>query len=123
MQCEPGGIAAWARSSDYVRMAHGSKPKYGLTFLRAWREHVGLSLVVVADKMGITHGQLSKIERGYYPYNQNTLEVAARLYDCTVQDLLTRGPTDGEEIFAIWPRMKEHEKRRIIRIIKAVDDD
>lgn len=47
--------------------------------------------------MGITHGQLSKVERGLHPYNQHILEIAALEYRCTVSDILSRppGPQDA----------------------------
>jgi hypothetical protein len=42
--------------------------------------------------MGLTHGQMSKIERGLHPYNQHILEVAALEYQCSITDLLTKLP-------------------------------
>lgn len=74
-----------------VRMAKPART-WRKTFLREWREFRGKSLEEVAAQMGLTHGQLSKIERGLHPYSQNVLEVAALEYDCTVLDLLSRKP-------------------------------
>jgi transcriptional regulator with XRE-family HTH domain len=62
------------------------------TFLRDWREFRGRSLESVAARMGLTHGQLSKVERGKHPYNQHILEIAALEYRCEVADLLIRAP-------------------------------
>lgn len=74
-----------------VRMAQAAR-RWRKTFLREWREFRGKSLESVAAQMGITHGQLSKIERGIHPYSQHIIEVAALEYDCAVVDLLTKRP-------------------------------
>lgn len=54
--------------------------------------------------MGLTHGQLSKIERGLHPYSQNVLEVAALEYGCTVVDILSRPPSDADRM----PEKRRH---------------
>lgn len=105
---------------EHVRMQAVRTPTWRPTFLREWREARGKTLEEVAPKMGITHGQLSKIERGKHPYSQNILEVAAEEYDCTVQDLLTRRPDEAENIFARWPILTEQQKRQAIRLLNAV---
>lgn len=79
-----------------VRMAQKPRP-WRKTFLREWREFRGRSLESVAAQMGITHGQLSKIERGIHPYSQHVLETAALEYGCTVSDLLSRAPNPGDK--------------------------
>jgi transcriptional regulator with XRE-family HTH domain len=76
-----------------VHMAQRSKKKkWRKTFLRQWRLYHKISLESASAQMGLTHGQLSKIERGLHPYNQNVLEVAALEYQCSVTDLLTKLP-------------------------------
>ncbi len=75
-----------------VRMAQ--KPRtWRKTYLRDYRTAAGLSLESAAAQMGLTHGQLSKIERGLHPYSQKVLETAALEYGCTVLDLLGRAPS------------------------------
>ncbi len=78
-------------SNNAVRMAQPAR-RWRKSYLREWREFRKRSLESVAAQMELTHGQLSKIERGLYPYNQHVLEVAALEYGCRVQDLLTRAP-------------------------------
>lgn len=79
-----------------VRMAQPAQ-RWRKTFLREWREFRERSLESVAPQMGITHGQLSKIERGIYPYSQRVLEVAALEYGCAITDLLSRRPGPQDE--------------------------
>lgn len=74
-----------------VRMAQRPRT-WRKSFLREYREAADLSLESVAEQMGLTHSQLSKIERGIHPYNQQVLEVAALEYGCTVADLLNNSP-------------------------------
>ena len=74
-----------------VRMAQRPRT-WRKSFLREYREAADLSLESVAEQMGLTHSQLSKIERGIHPYNQQVIEVAALEYGCTVADLLNKPP-------------------------------
>lgn len=88
MQLEPAIFA--------VRMAQQPRT-WRKTYLREWREFNERSLESVAAQMGLTHGQLSKIERGLHPYNQHVLEVATLEYGCTVLDLLSRPPARNDK--------------------------
>lgn len=67
------------------------------TFLRQWRQFNRLSQHAACDRFDdenfdITQGTLSKIERGDLPYNQDLLEHAAKIYNCSVAALLTVNP-------------------------------
>jgi transcriptional regulator with XRE-family HTH domain len=84
------------RPVNAVRMAQAPR-RWRKTFLRDWREFRGLSLESVSAQMGLTHGQLSKIERGLHPYSQHVLEVAALEYGCSVPDLLSRAPGEADQ--------------------------
>lgn len=107
----------------HTMSASPRKPAWRRTFLREWREHCGLSLETVAAKVGMQHGQLSRIERGLQPYSQRVLEICAELYGCTVQDLLTRRPTEADNVFAMWSRLSDGQRRRAARVIDALRDD
>lgn len=66
----------------------------GRTYLRAWREHTKLSQEKAAKRLGIDRSHLSKLETGNAQYNQGFMEAAAKLYGCTIPDLLLRNPKD-----------------------------
>ena len=68
------------------------KPQWRPSNLRLWREDAGKTLEEVAEKMGLSHGQLSRVERGLSPWNQKILETAALEYRCSVVDLLENAP-------------------------------
>lgn len=93
------------------------------SYLRQWRQHAGRSLESVAEKMGITHGQLSRIERGKSPYSQNILEIAAIEYKCTVQDLLTRKPDEADNVFSMWGKLDDGQRRQAQRLFEALVKD
>lgn len=57
------------------------------TFIKQWRKHRKLSQERLAERVGVTHGTLSKIERGLRPYNQRLLEALAQELNCSPADL------------------------------------
>lgn len=82
-----------------------SKPRRR-TFLRQWREKKGLTQEQAADRIGITQGQLSRIERGDTPYNQDFLEQAAEAYQCDPADLIMRDPLLPDAVWSIVDQLK-----------------
>lgn len=76
------------------------------TFLRQWREKVPLTQEQAADRIGITQGQLSRIERGDTPYNQDFLEKAADAYQCEPADLIMRDPSRPDAMWSIVDQLK-----------------
>lgn len=90
------------------------------TFIRQWRNFRHKTLVQVAEELHMTHGQLSRIERGLQPYNQELLERLADLYRCDVVDLLIRDPSQPESIWSIWDRAQPGERRQITDVASAL---
>lgn len=98
------------------------KPRYGVTFLRQWRQFHNLTLVSVAGEYGISHASLGRIERGLQPYNQGLLEFLAHRYRTDVASLINRNPLlDPEEsIWSVWDQAKPGERKMIIDLAKTV---
>lgn len=90
------------------------------TFLRQWRQHRDKTLVQIAEELHMTHGQLSRIERGLQPYNQALLERLAELYRCEPVDLLIRDPSEPASIWSIWDQAKPGERRQITSVAEAL---
>lgn len=57
--------------------------------VRAMRKNAGMTLVEVADAMGLTHTHISNIERGVRKLDLDTMERLARVLGCSVSDFLT----------------------------------
>lgn len=98
------------------------KPKYRRTFLQEWRDHKGMTLEEAGPEVGLSHSQLSRIERGESPYNQRLLEAAAELYGCTPNDLITRGPNEAEEIFGLWHQLDTPQRQQAARVLRALKE-
>lgn len=93
---------------------------YKRTFIRQWREHREKTLEYLAEKVGITHASLSRIERGLQPYSQPILEAIAKDLATDVPSLLARDPADPEAIWSIWDQAKQGERKMIVDIAKTI---
>lgn len=89
-------------------------------FLREWREFRNKTLVQVAEHLHMTHGTLSKIERGKTPYNQKLLEALADLYMCEPADLIVRDPSEQIDIWTVWQHAKPGDKAKIVSIARTI---
>lgn len=90
------------------------------TFLREWRKHRAKSLEQVAGQLHMSHSQLSRIERGTQPYNQELLEALAELYMCDVVDLIIRDPSAPESMWTLWEKAKPGQRRQIESVAAAL---
>ena len=96
------------------------QPVYTLTFVRQWRESRGLTLEQLAERVGVTHATISRLERGLTPYQQPLLEEIAEALNTDVASLLMRNPEEPEAIWSIWDQAKPGEKRMIVDLAKTV---
>lgn len=65
-------------------------------------------------------GNLSKIERGLLPYNQELLE---RLADALMTDpasLIMRDPSQPGAIWSLWDKASIGERRQIESVVEAL---
>jgi transcriptional regulator with XRE-family HTH domain len=90
------------------------------TFIREWRSHRHLTQEQLAERVDMSPGNLSLIERGLQNYTQDTLESLANALQCDPADLLMRNPLDAEAIWSIWDRAKPGERRMIVDIAKTI---
>ena len=103
-----------------VRVKPRPRKQFRKTFLRQWRDHRGLTLERLADRVGMTAGNLSQLERGNQGYTQNTLERLAEALQTDVASLLMRDPSDSEGLWSIWDQAKPGERRMLLDIAKTV---
>ena len=79
-----------------------------------------MSLDQLADRVPMDKGNLSKVERGILPYNQDLLE---RLADALMTDpasLLMRDPTDSAAIWTLWDHASKVERAQIESVADAL---
>lgn len=90
------------------------------TYLREWRQKRSKTLEAVAEHLHMSHSQLSRIERGQQPYNQELLEALADLYMCDVVDLLIRDPSDPNGMWSIWEQASPAQRVQIVAVADAL---
>jgi DNA-binding Xre family transcriptional regulator len=89
-------------------------------FIRGWRKHRHLTLEQLAERIGVTHGALSQLERGLTNYTQPMLEALAGALMCEPADLIMRDPSDPDGIWSIWDQAKPGERRQIVAVAKTL---
>lgn len=90
------------------------------TYIREWRKYRGLTLEQVAERAGMTAGNLSHLERGRQAYTQHALEAIAEALNTDPASLLMRDPTKEDPIWSIWDQAKPGERRQITEIAKTI---
>ena len=84
--------AAVLEPGPLIRIA--ALPKFNPIHLREWRKARGLTLTELASLAGIDHGNLSKLERGIFPYSQSVLEKLANALSVSPAIMLSLEPDD-----------------------------
>lgn len=125
--CTPGVVYGLGVPVHHAYMAQAKvvprlkpDPRYGETQIRAWRKHRGLTLEQLAERIGMTHATLSRIERGKQPYNQVLLESLAEALQTDVASLLIRDPADPDGIWSIWEQASRGQRRQLVDIAKTL---
>jgi transcriptional regulator with XRE-family HTH domain len=97
--------------------------KFRPTCIRQWRHYRGMTLETVAERINMTPGLVSLVERGLRGYTQDTVEALASALRTDPAGLLTRDPTDPKAIWGIWEKAKSAQRKQItemaIKIVKG----
>lgn len=115
--CASGDVAGADTACDTLRMARALRTTH---YIRQWRKHRGLTLEQLAERIGMTHQNLGKIERGKVPYNQVLLELLAEQLRCEPADLIIRDPSQPDGIWSIWDQLKPVEREQMVEIAKTL---
>jgi transcriptional regulator with XRE-family HTH domain len=99
------------------------QPIHRPTFIRQWRQHRGYSLDQLAERVPMDKGNLSKVERGLLPYNQELLERMAEALGTDPASLIMRDPSDSAAVWSIWDHASPGDKARIERVVTALFED
>lgn len=68
----------------------------GVYFLRAWRDHCGLTIHDVAELFGKTVGAINWHEHGYSRPNAHTLTRYAEIFDCPIAQLTPKAGSNTQ---------------------------
>jgi DNA-binding XRE family transcriptional regulator len=109
-----GGLTinfSWVQNAEMRKQPH---------FIREWRKHRGLNQVQLAERIGCTQGQISKIESFKKPYDEELLELAAEILRCEPVDLLIRNPSEPEGIWSIWDQLNPVQRQQLVQMGKVL---
>lgn len=87
------------------------------TFLREWRQYRNLTQEQAAERIGIDHSTLGRIERRLVPYSQGMLEAASEAYNCEPWDLLNVDPFKAGDVVDLTRILKDRDPTVIAEII------
>lgn len=89
------------------------------THIREWRKHRGLTLERLSDRIGVTPGALSQLERGDVGYTQPMLEALADALSCQPADLISRPPETENGLQLVWESIPIADRPKALEVLKA----
>lgn len=106
-----------------------TRKSYPPSFLRAWRDAVGVTQAAMSDAIGCSKVHLSNVERGERQYTQQFMEAATaylrRWYpELTVADLLSLDPNDvsGTTLTYLARGVSPAQRHTAIALLRALSD-
>jgi transcriptional regulator with XRE-family HTH domain len=112
----PSDVAAMVERVHTLRMSKGkSSPRH---FLRQWRKFRGYTLEHVAERVGMTHQNLGKIERGKVPYNEPLLDALAEIYRADRGSLIMRDPNVKDALWSIYDQLAAPDRERLVQRVE-----
>lgn len=116
VRCAPCEVAGPWGHVHTLRMAKDkSQPRH---FLRQWRKFRGYTLEHVAERVGMTHQNLGKIERGMVPFNEPLLEALAEIYRTDRGSLIMRDPSVKDSFWSIYDQLAAPERKRLVEKVE-----
>lgn len=93
------------------------------TFIRDWRKWRKLTLERLADRVGVSVGALSQLERGDVGYTQPMLEALADALNCEPADLITYSPKAVGDLRQIWAKIPQEDQGQALKVLQAFIKD
>lgn len=87
-------------------------------FLREWRKFRGYTLEGVAERIGMSHQNLGKVERGKVPYNEPLLDLLADIYRTDKGSLIMRDPSQKDPLWSIYDQLAPPERQRLVERVQ-----
>jgi transcriptional regulator with XRE-family HTH domain len=89
-------------------------------FIREWRKSRGWTLEKLAERIGMSHQNLGKIERYQVSYTQPLLERLAEEFGTEPGSLIMRNPLDREAPWSLIDTIKPAEARPVAAFLTAI---
>lgn len=94
-------------------------------FIKEWRKFRRLTQEQVAERIGMSRENYSRIERGLVPYDQDFLELAAYALSADAASLLMRDPGQKDAPWSLLDSLKPATREKAIdmlRMMKKADE-
>lgn len=88
-------------------------------YIREWRRFRGLTMEQLADRIGLSHAVVSRIERGLQPYRQDFLEKVAEALRCEPAHLIMVDPLNADDPMMILAEMDPAKQAEAGKLLKA----
>jgi len=100
---------------------HGSRPAH---FLKAWREHAGLTqdeaiAALAAVGTSLSKPSISRLENGHQPYSEPILLALSAVYQSSPAELIGRDPAGGRSLDSLVASLPPQERARLLAAIRA----
>ena len=92
-------------------------------FIRDWRKHRKLTQEELAERLGTSNAQISRIETGKNGYTQDFLEACASALSCAPADLLRGPPDDRHELAQMLEGLTRLQAIQALKMVKIFADE
>lgn len=89
-------------------------------FIRDWRKHRGLTQEKLAERVGVSTGAISQLERGDVGYTQPMLEALSEELRCEPSDLITYSPKAVKDLREIWASIPQENREQAMKMLRAL---
>ena len=89
-------------------------------FIKQWRKHRGYTQGQLAEMVGTSTGNVSRIETFQQPYTQDILEAFAEALMTDAASLIMRDPTQPDAIWSVWEQATPGQRAQIVEVAKAL---
>lgn len=87
-------------------------------FLKAWRQHTGMTQQELADRLGTSKSIISELESGHQRWNRDHLAEIGFALGIEPEDLLRR-PETSPDLQLIWQRIPESQRAHALAILET----
>lgn len=89
-------------------------------FIKQWRKHRGYTQGKLAEMVGTSTGNISRVETFQQPYTQDLLEAVADALMTDAASLIMRDPTAPDAIWSVWEQASPGQRAQIVEVAKAL---
>lgn len=93
---------------------------YQKHFVAEWRAHFDLSQEELATRIGASKATISRLENYENGYSQDLVEAIAETLDISPAALVGIDPSDANDIWTLWAKADEKQRRLITTLATGV---